>query len=381
MESANFANHDNSVKVCYIDPPYNTNSIKSYNDTADSADWAAFMSPRLRRSKSLLRQDGLLFVSIDDNEQATLKVLLDEVYGKENHLGTFITQQSQRSNANHINTVHEYILCYAKDKTVIDKFQIKRVNIPDERTMIDSLTKSANTLIQEHGLVKANKLFKTIIKDTCQDRSITWLRNYNNIDEQGQIYYAADLSTPNTPRRVSIPLIGLELEPLKTRGWMSDDRFIELSEQGRLVFNGSRPYQKNYLIEASDNAQSVLNFYSRQGTHDLNRLGLNGLFDTPKPVELVKYLIRLTNADNSVILDFFGGSGTTAQAVYELNEEDGVNNSFILIQKKEFIDKSSKVYNNCIKAGLKPRVDKVMIHRIDTYLESVNIDKDYEVLE
>ena len=113
-----------------------------------------------------------------------------------------------------------------------------------------------------------------------------------------------------------------------------------------------------------------MNFYSRQGTEDLKRLGLNGLFDTPKPVEMIKFLIRITHKENDTILDFFGGSGTTAQAVYETNIEDGRNNNYILIQLEEELDKKYQARKIAEKLEIKPVVSEILKLRIDTFLKA-----------
>lgn len=381
LNSELFSKYENKIKCIYIDPPYNTKTAKSYNDKIHSDEWIEFMRPRILRSKDMMSSKGVIFISIDDNEYANLKIMCDEIFGVENHLGTFITQQAQRSNAKHINTVHEYILCFAKDKKKVPKFQINRADIPEEKLMIDKLSREARKLLKEFDIETANKKFTPIVNDYCFKNSITWLRNYNNIDENGNIYFAVDLSTPGVPRKVSIPEINLELNELPSRGWSSDQRFIKLAKEERLVFKEGRPYSKKYLSEATNNAPSILNFYSRQGTNDLKKLGLQGLFDTPKPVELIKFLIRISTSENDVILDFFGGSGTTAQAVYELNLEDNRKNKYLLIQIEEDINDKNEVYSYCIKNNIKPRVDQILLHRINTYLNSSNQTDDYEVIE
>ena len=101
-----------SIKMIYIDPPYNTKSKLSYNDRVDEEEWLSELEKRLVLSKSLLKNDGMVFISIDDNEYAELKLLCDRVYNKKNYVGTFIVKQAQRSNSKHLNTVHEYILYY-----------------------------------------------------------------------------------------------------------------------------------------------------------------------------------------------------------------------------------------------------------------------------
>jgi adenine-specific DNA-methyltransferase len=216
---------------------------------------------------------------------------------------------------------------------------------------------------------KEKKLKNTAIK-LMQEYGVTWIRNYSNVDKDGRIFFAKDLSTPGTPRVLSIPEINLHLEPLDTRGWSSDDKFIKLHNQGLLHFKGKRPYEIHYLEDAVDNVSSILDFYSHQGTEDLKKLGINNIFDTAKPVELIKYLIRLgTDNNNDKILDFFAGSGTTAQAVIEVNIEDGKNLEFTLIQIEEPIDSKSKAYEKCLELKIDPKVSELMIYRINRFLK------------
>lgn len=341
MNSAVFAkNVPDKVKMIYIDPPYNTGHSFSYKDKIDGEAWTLFMQERLMKAHELLRDDGCIFISIDDSEYASLKILCDGIFGVSNFIGTFITQQAQRSNAKHINTVHEYILCFAKNKKKLAAFKVRRMDIPEQKKMIDNMYRCITPLVKQGDMEAAQDKLNELIAQNCLEYNITWLKNYCNLDENGRIYFGKDLSTPSKPRTVDIPEIGLHLEPLPTRGWSSDKKLIQLHKNNRLVFKGDRPYEKHYLEEAEDNAPSVLNYYSRQGTKDLKNLGLRNLFDTPKPVELIKFLIRIATKDNDTILDFFAGSGTTAQAVYETNKEDGRNNRYILIQLDEKVRKT-----------------------------------------
>lgn len=368
----------NAVKMIYIDPPYNTKSNKSYIDKKSSEDWLLYITKRIQDSYKYLKEDGVIFISIDDNEYAALKVECDKIFRKENFIGTFITQQATRSNSKLINTVHEYILCYAKDRKKTNSFKIKRVNIPEQKKMIELLRSRVKDDFNVNGKTSATKLLNKEIKSISLKYGITWIKNYSNVDDSGEIFFSKDLSTPGTPREVNIPSIGMHLDPLKTRGWSSDEKFIKLHNSGLLVYKLGRPYEKHYLIDAEDNASSLLSFYSRQGTNDLNKLGLRGIFDTPKPVGLVKQLIRfVVKGDDDIIMDFFAGSGTTAQAVYEVNSEDGYNCKYILIQKEEEIVASNKVYDICLGFNIKPNVSDILLLRVKTYLELNKINDSY----
>ncbi len=197
------------------------------------------------------------------------------------------------------------------------------------------------------------------------------------MDEKGEIYFAKDLSTPSNPRSVAIQEINLFLEPLKSRGWSSDEKLKELYYQNRLIFKNNRPYEKYYLKESQDNCLSVLDFYSRQGTKDLEKLGLKGLFKTPKPVALIKYLLLCSTPKDSIILDFFAGSGTTAQAVIEVNKDYYLNWSFYLCQKEEKIKNNPQAASILKNKGYKNTISNIMLLRLEKIIKR----SEYEILK
>ena len=365
MGSPGFEKYLGSMPVIYIDPPYNTKTKKSYNDRQARDEWTEFMRKRLVLGRQFLSESGVMFISIDDNEYAYLKVLCDEVFGEQNCLGTFITKQSQRSNAKHINTVHEYILAYAKNKKKTPEFKVKRVDTPEGKRIIDCLeTYAVFSVATTETLEKALKEYRGRLNEFCKDEDLTWLRNYNFITKDGKPFFATDLSTPGKSRTVDIPEIGLHLDPLPTRGWSSDAKFIELHNADRLIFRDGRPYAIHYLDEAEDSAPSILDFYSRQGNEDMKRLGLDGIFDTPKPVEMLKYLLRITGVKEGVVMDFFAGSGSFCQAAEEVNKEDGKNLECVLIQLDEDIDKGTEAYERCVELGIEPTIPAVLEARL-----------------
>lgn len=371
----------NAVKVVYIDPPYNTGSDKSYKDKSCASAWRQDMICVLKILKNILAQDGAIFISIDDNEYASLKLLCDGIFGRENFLGTFITRQAQRSNSKFINITHEYILSYAKNKKYLSNFSVRRLEFPEQRQMIEDITGKISASF--NGDIKsAETALRRLINYYCERDGISWLKNYNCVDEAGRVYFASDLSMPGKPRSVDIPEIGLRLAPLKSRSWASDAKFVELYGKGLLAFRNGRPYCKKFLVDARDNAPSILNFYSRFGTRDMNRLGLRGLFDTPKPVELIKFLIRLLDLKTGdCVLDCFAGSGTTAQAVVEVNLEDGKDLDFVLVQRRERIKEKSAVYESCLKHGIEPYVSEITRLRIKKVYEKHGIKEELAIME
>jgi len=376
MQSCEFQEYKNAINFIYIDPPYNTaNNAFAFNDK--NICWSDDIYKRLIVAKEMLKKDGVIFISIDNNELANLMLICDDVFGKENFVGLFVTKQAQRSNAKHINTIHEYILCFAKNKKLLPKFYIQRIENPSEADRINTIitkVKNAFKRSRKEAIEELKKQIDRYVKETG-DR---WIKNYSNIDDEGNVFFAKDLSTPSKPNELFIEEIGLHLKPLATRGWSSREKFIELYNKKRLCYKKGRPYAIEYLHEATNNVPSILDFYSRQGTNDLKKLGLNGLFDTPKPVELVKFLIRSSQHRDALILDFYAGSGTTAQAVYEINEEDNTNHNYILIQLDERINAKSAAYDFMINKGISnPSVDKAMLLRIDAYLQQKGKAKDY----
>ena len=355
------------VSVIYIDPPYNTKTKKSYNDKQAREEWLEFMKARLVLGRNYLNEEGVIFISIDDNEYAYLKVLCNEIFGEQNCLGTFITKQSQRSNAKHINTVHEYILAYAKDKKTCKPFSVKRIDTPEGKEIIHDI----QLLAYDSKTVQG---FRKELNKYAEQEGLSWVRNYNCIDGDGRVYFATDLSTPGKPRTVDIPEIGLHLDPLPTRGWSSDEKFKELYKAGRLAFRDGRPYAIHYLYEAEDSAPSILDFYSRQGNEDMKRLGLDGIFDTPKPVNMLKYLLRITGVSEGIVLDFFAGSGSFCQAVEEVNKEDGKNLQCLLIQLDEDIEPKTEAFERCLELGIEPNIPAVLEARLK------KVGCDYEIL-
>lgn len=365
QRNKDFDQYGGKVSVIYIDPPYNTKTKKSYNDKQAREEWLEFMKARLILGRYYLSEDGVIFISIDDNEYAYLKVLCDEVFGEQNCLGTFITKQSQRSNSKHINTVHEYILAYAKNKKKCPEFKVKRIDTPEGKQIIDALeTYAVFSVATSKTLDEAIKDYRGRLKEFFRDESLSWLRNYNYIDKDGKPFFATDLSTPGKPRTVDIPEIGLHLDPLPTRGWSSDAKFIELHNAGRLIFRDGRPYAIHYLSEAEDSAPSILDFYSRQGNEDMKRLGLDGIFDTPKPVNMLKYLLRITGVKEGIVMDFFAGSGSFCQATEEVNKEDKKNLQCVLIQLDEAIQEGTEAHSRCQELGIEPTIPAVLEARL-----------------
>ncbi|MGY5151902.1 MAG: site-specific DNA-methyltransferase [Candidatus Nitrosopumilus sp. bin_6a] len=348
------------VDMIYIDPPYNTgndfiykdnfkNSLNSYLEQTGQtenkiplttnpetsgrfhSDWISMIYPRIFLSRNLLTEKGILFVSIDDNEYSNLKLILDEIFGAENNICTLIWHKKAGggSDSKNIVTEHEYILCYAK-------------NIEHESF---------------GGL------------DLTYDETL----DYEGPDEQGR-YYSTEgllLRGPNSTKEARPNLCysikcpdGTELWPRDGDGaWRySSKRFKEELKNNNIIFketkNGWMVYYKIYLInedgsERTKKGRTILNYrynigQTGEGTTNIKDVFGLRLFDNPKPISLIKHLIKLSNS-SGIIMDFFAGSGTTANAVFELNFNDLQNRKFICVQMPEPTAKKSIAFKNNFK--------------------------------
>ncbi len=327
----------NMVKMIYIDPPYNTGNDFVYEDdfkdpmakykevtqqTTKSnpetmgrfhTNWLNMMYPRLRLAANLLRDDGVIFISIDDNEVTNLRRLCDEVFGEENFVCQFVwkSKQGKVGTTSTISSTHEYIICYGK--------QIQNLN------------------------------FKMIEKETDGRKE--------NLRQWGQ----ADRREDRPSMFYPITINGVEVLPIKEDGtegrWrvgkeMADELLskglLELSEKdGR--YNIYRIFEKGTSIIPYDTMLLDEIGTTARGAVLLRELELGRVFDYSKPIELVKFFANLCTNDTDLILDFFSGSATTAHAVMQLNAEDGGNRQFIMVQLPELCDKKSEAY----KAGYK----------------------------
>lgn len=349
------------VKMIYIDPPYNTGNDSfiypdKFSETKEEymkrvgdkdaegymtregmfrknsrengqyhSNWLNMMMPRLYLAKSLLREDGVIFISIDDNEVHNLRLLMNEIFGEENFVAQVIWKNKFGSGA--LTTgfigVHEYVLVYSKEPLI---------NIT--RTLTDKEREIYNKSKDSKFATRGGYVTQPLAVTTFGDR-------------------------PNL--RYPIYYNGQEIWPNKQWVW-EKKKMMAAIENDEVVFNlqkdGSYNLRsKKYLIDEYGNERRgkpttfYTDVYTQNGTEEIRNLFETLLFDYSKPVELVKYFISLEVNDipskDSIILDFFSGSGTTAQAVMELNKEDGGNRKFICVQLPELCDPKSEAY----KAG------------------------------
>lgn len=327
------------VKMIYIDPPYNTGSdgfvyqddrkftvpqlaqlagvseevaqrILSFTQSKSNSHsaWLTFMYPRLYIARQLLKGDGVIFVSIDDNEVAQLRLLMDEVFGEDNFVSQLIwkSKSGGANDSRFFANDHEYILCYAKNTNKIT------INIDKNATVSTSYN-----LEDEKGKYGLDRLDK---------QSLGYLESLDfPIKGTDGIEYRVVHKNPNN----------------KVARWRWSKETVK-ERYNELVFKDGCVYTKNYQKEGSIPRSLLIDERfgrTRTGKTDFTSLFEGAYFSAPKPVKLMKFLIEIGTNPNDLILDFFAGSGTTADAVMQLNAKDEGNRRFILVQLPELIDK------------------------------------------
>jgi len=367
------------VKMIYIDPPYNTGNDFIYNDdfkqtrrsyeteagiTDDEgnvvrddglrtntgghkhSNWLNMMYPRLFLARNLLRQDGVIFVSIDDNEVHNLRLMMNEIFGEENFVAQIIWERAYApvNLKHHFSESHDYIVCFARNIDQLGRLSLKRNEEADAR--------------------------------------------YKNPDNDPRGPYKADNFSvgPANPKNIYeiITPSGRRILPPSGRSWLfSQERTNELIADNRVWFGkegNNAPAYKRFLSEVKDGVTPMTVWkytdvgHSQDATKEVKDL-FDGVayFDYPKPAKLIKQLASLCIDGNDIILDFFSGSGTTAHAVTELNAEDGGNRRWICVQLPELTDEKSEAY----KAGYRTIADiaRERIRRAGAKIRADQADK------
>ncbi len=371
--------YSEKIKMIYIDPPYNTQrddfiypdnfrqdyqkilrevglmeidengeeteseSLKFFKNTQGSkthSGWLSFMLSRLKLARDLLKEDGVIFISIDDNECANLKILCDEIFGEDNFVANVVWQRSYSpiNLKKHFSNNHDYILTYAKNIENLHDFTLER-----------------------------------------SEESAKRYTNADN-DERG-VWQSSDLSVGPAVERNIYPIFNpytkQEILPPHGRSWVySQERLQELIADNRIFFpkNGNgMPRYKRFLNEVKQGVtpMSLWTYQEVGHTQDAKReikeiFDGQALFDTPKPKALLKRILEISTQENDIILDFFAGSGTTAHAVMELNAEDKGNREFILVQIDEEIKEDESAYDFCknVLKSAKPIISDITIERV-----------------
>lgn len=353
------------VKMIYIDPPYNTGNDFVYHDdfamSADEyaevsgavdelgnkyiknmdsngrfhSDWCSMMYSRLMVARTLLSEDGVIFISIDEHEEENLKKISNEIFGCSNFVGTIIWERAfaPKNDAKYLSDSHDYVLVFAK---TIDKFQI--------------------------GLLPRSEEANARYKNPDNDPRGPWTAD-NMTVKTYSANYDYEIVTPN----------GSVMSPPNGRCWFtSKERMDKLIQENRVWFGetgGNMPRLKRFLCDVQQGmtATTIWKYtevgHNQEGRQELKKLFDNkGYFDGPKPLRLISRILTIANLSaNSIILDFFSGSATTAHAVMQLNAEDGGKRKYIMVQLPEETPEDSEAR----KAGYNtlPEIAKERIRR------------------
>lgn len=339
---------EGTINIIYIDPPYNTgNKDFVYNDAFIGEDdgyrhskWLSFLEKRLILAKRLLTDDGVIFISIDEHEYAQLKLLCDKVFGESNYIENFVWIKNATKNLSKTtSTNHEYVLCYCKNISHFinsgDKFRTKKEGLDEVNHLIDTCKKAG--ISPKETEKRLNELYKT-------DDKFKSLLLYKYVDDDYRIYTSDNPSAPvakGTSKNnfdIIHPITG---KPCKktNRGWgFSYEKSLELIKNGMLLFGEDEtriPRLKRFLDTVQSEVQKSYIVDNTDGKKEVQKIfESNDIFQNPKPTTLIKWLIK-SFPNNSTILDFFAGSGTTGHAVIDLNKEDGGNRRFILCTNNE----------------------------------------------
>lgn len=386
------------VKMIYIDPPYNTGNDFIYNDdfAADTAeffersgqvdedgnrlvantesngrfhsDWLSMMYSRLKLARNLLSDDGVIFISIDDNEQANLKKICDEIFGSLNFIGSFAIKSTPNArDYGHIGKMHEYTLFYAKDI-----FNTKTTLIPEIDKMFKYVDENGGFNI--HPLYNSNEAFNAFnrpnlyypfyLDETVQDSNGFFKISLEKHAKSIEIY--PPKSVKNKTQFVwrwgkEKALKNLNKEIIGYRTESGEFRIVQKMRHSEKII-------RSMLTETE--------YSTRRGTSEIESIVGKNIFSFPKPINLIKQFVQAGTVIEKpeIVLDFFAGSSTTAHAVMQLNAEDGGNRKFIMVQIPEATDSKSEAH----KAGYPTiaEISKERIRRAGAKIKTDNADKD-----
>ncbi|MGI3316273.1 site-specific DNA-methyltransferase [Staphylococcus chromogenes] len=377
----------NKVKLIYLDPPYNTgsdfvyqdsfsDSIKNYLEVTGQVDedgtkfstnaetsgryhtnWLNMMYSRLKLGRSLLTDDGVMFISIDEHEISNLEKLVSELFGENNLAGTIIwDKRNPKGDSKGVAMQHEYVIVVAKSLEIFSsKNEFKRLK-KNAEGMLRKAKQIINKIGADFTLSDANDEYRKWVN--AQDSFSGGERAYSKIDEQGNVYREVSMTWPNNkqaPADYFVPIIHPttgKLTKIPGKGWRYPSATLKQMILDNMVVFGKDettiPRRKYLLSENMYENVPSLYYNGKSGSTDVSNLEMKTTyFDNPKPVDLLKQIIQSTTTENDIILDFFSGSATTAESVMKQNSEDDNNRQFIMVQLPEIIeDKKSDGYKD-----------------------------------
>ncbi|MFC8560227.1 site-specific DNA-methyltransferase [Peribacillus frigoritolerans] len=372
------SSYRNKVKMIYIDPPYNTgkdfiykddfhNNVKNYIERLSEnmksnaetqgrfhTDWLNLMYPRLKLARNLLTTDGVIFISIDDHEVHNLRKICDEIFGDENFVAEIAWEKvhTRKNSAKYFSDSHEYVLCYAKNKQNWNRNLIPRENTD----------------------------------------------NYSNPDNDPKGPWKSDPIYANNPYEADYEIkkpTGISLKRPQGKYWRYSEETIKKAIEEKRILWGvgdSYPTLKRYLSEVQDGLVPVTLFNrefagdNAYGNNELKSVfGIDKLFPYPKPTKLIERLLQIGSDENSIIMDFFSGAGSTAHAILKQNAENKGNRRFILVQIPDPTNEKSDAYkagySNICEIGKERirRVGKKILEETQTKEPSIEVDVGFKV--
>lgn len=365
------------------DPPYNTGNDFVYADNfADPlarykevteqttksnpetmgryhTNWLNMMYPRLRLAANLLRDDGVIFVSIDDVELDNLKKLCNEVFGEENFIACLVYDKNRKNDAKYFSIGHEYMLVYFKSTATMNErgtvLRMTKEGIEEVKAEFERLRK-----LYDDDWGKVNEGLKLLYSSWDKDDPRKSLARFTRVDEKGPYRDDGNISWPGGggPRYDVMHPVTHKPCKVPSRGWIypNPQRMKEEIDRGRVVFGQDEtttPRIRTNLFEADKEVMRSVHFsYAQTASQTFNAIFDNRrVFENPKSIDDIKKLVEYVTVkdDCDIILDFFSGSATTAHAVMQLNAEDGGNRRYIMVQLPEVCDEKSEAF----KAGYK----------------------------
>ena len=421
------------IKTIYIDPPYNTGSDLIYDDcfvedpddflvrsnqkdnvgnrlvaNTDSngrfhSDWLSMMYPRLRLARNLLSDDGVIFISIANDEFSNLKKVCDETFGEKNFVECITWNKRVPKNDKGVGNIHDFVLVYAKDDNIRQDFFMRKEGLQEIAELVASLER------RQVSLDDAERQVKLLYKKQGYDRGITL---YNSLDADYRLWGKVNMSWPNAntfgPRyRVLHPKTGQPVL-VPDRGWrwkhetfkeaalIRDGEYTDIQELrdgsvrcGRVWFaadQNQQPSSIRYLDEVDKFLlRSILSFKSDGGMEVEGLFGSKNYFSYPKPTRLLRTLLSSQEAkDGDIYLDFFAGASSTAHAVMQLNAEDGVERRFIMVQFPAAVDPNSDAgragYSNIAEIS-KERLRRAGVKVTEESQSGAELDTGFRVLK
>jgi adenine-specific DNA-methyltransferase len=334
--------HTGRINIIYIDPPYNTlKSGFTYNDTmVEPTDgyrhskWLSFMQERLQIAKNLLSEKGVIFISIDNSELYNLKLLCDAIFGEENFVGNIVWRTTTDNNVTQITTEHEYIICYALNKNNLDKWTSKS-------PIVDIIQEKYEELRASYGSDNESIQSSLRIWIKQNQNQLKGFTHYDNVDDKGVFHdgdiantvqggYKYDVIHPVTGKACKIPEKGFRF---------SQETMETMLENDDVMFGADETTLIKPKIRLLDNKATLRAYYyedNRSATKSLESIfNEKSRFSNPKSTNLLKLLFSYAGGKDAIILDFFAGSGSTGEAVIQLNNEDGGSRQFILCTNNE----------------------------------------------